>query len=73
MKFLMKGRNNEVFFFCQRPEEEKMLLCIIKDKNGHDEKKQGHSLANNVDEYEVGRDTELYKLMHDGNYTGQTQ
>ena len=69
MTCLMKGRNNEVFFFCHISDE-KMLLCIIKDKNGHYEKKKGRFLADNVDEYEVGRSTELFKLMHDGNYTG---
>ena len=72
MTCLMKGRNKEVFFFCHESEE-KMLLCIIQDKAGQDDKKKGRFLANNVDKYEVGRNTELYQLMHYGMYTGQTQ
>ena len=47
-----------------------MLLCIIKDKAGQDDKIKGRFLADNVDKYEVGRSTELYKLMHYGMYTG---
>ena len=71
MTCLMKGRNKEVFFFCNESEE-KMHLCIIKDKASHNEKNKGRSLTNNVDKYVVGKNTELYSLMHDEMYTGQT-
>ena len=60
MTCLMKGRNDEVFFFCHQSED-KMLLRIIKDSaGGHDERKKGRFLQNNVEKIEVNRGTELF-------------
>ena len=72
MTCLMKGRNEEAFFFCHQSQD-KMLLCIIKDSAGHDERKKGRFLQNNVEKIEVNRGTELFSLIHEGNYSGYSQ